>query len=178
MTARYQCRKCQAELDPKQKVCPRCGERTPAGGKFDVEEEQHWRPSPKAIKITAAVVVAIVLALVLYHSLHVVPPDIVAKQWFEAMVSRSLGTGGKLITPAFKDKLAAKMSNLTALADEMYTYVYTNSGTYRVGQPVYHGQSRAEVTVFLTYPDNTPGPQIRIQMVKVGRRWMVDDVII
>lgn len=177
MTDKVQCRKCGEDLDPKQKVCPKCGERTAAGFKFDVEEEKHWRPSPTLVKIVVTAAVVLVTSSVLYNMLHVVPPENVANEWFSAMSSRSIGTSRELTTRGFEARLESKMSNLVALSDEYNLETYTNRATFRVGKPVYQDPSHAQVTVFLTYPGNTPGPEVKVQLVKRGRKWMVDGAI-
>lgn len=177
MNVTYTCRKCGMEMPVKQKVCPRCGEITPAGGKFDVEEDVKWRPSAKIMWIAGSAVFVLILALVLYNVLHVVPPDQVAKEWFEAMASRSIRKAETFVTPRFHDTLAAKAQSLQTLSEEYNIETHSNLATYRIGKPVSRDATHAEVTVYLTYPGNTPGPEIKAQMVKIGRQWKVDQVL-
>jgi hypothetical protein len=173
----YQCRKCGADLNPKQKVCPQCGEITPAGGKFDVPEEVAWRPSPLAIKLATAVVVLLIAIPVLYSLFHVTPPEVVAKQWFAAMSGRSLGVAGKMVTPRLQQSLASEMSSLQALSDEWNTETYTNRATYTVSKPTYTDRTHADVRISLIYPDKQPGPEVNLRMVRQGKRWLVDQVM-
>ena len=177
MTATYKCRKCSMEMPARQKVCPRCGEITPAGGKFDVEEVERWRPSAKQMKIGGAAAAVVVLVWVLYAALHVVPPEVVADKWFGAMSSRSVLIAREHVTSGFEDALAVRMMSLQALSDEYNVETNTNRATYRVGKPFFRDSRHAEVSVSLTYPDKSPGPEYKIQMVKIGRKWMVDQVL-
>lgn len=177
MTQRIECRKCGAELDPKQKVCPRCGERTAAGGKFHVEDEVHWRPSPTAIKVAVGVFLVVLIAIILRGTIHVAPPEAVAKEWFEAMTTRSIGAARECVTPAFESSLSTRQMSLISLSDEYFAEVDQYQARYSIAKPVYRNPSHAEVSVHLTYPGTAPSSEVKIQMVKVGRRWKVDGVM-
>jgi len=173
------CRKCGAELHPEQRVCIECGERTAAGGKFYVEEEQHWWPSRKMIQIAVGAVGAVLLILILYSVLHVVPPDAVARNWFDAMVQRRVVDARAYVTPKFEQDLSTRMMDLAVLADEYLTEVVNNKATYDVGKPVYDrpdNPASAQVTIRIRYVGGGPGRDVVVQMAKVGRAWRINGV--
>ena len=174
------CRKCGAELHPEQKVCIQCGERTAAGGKFDVEEEQHWRPSPTQVRIAGGAVALLLLVLILYNALHVVPPEVVAKDWFDAMLARSFARARTYVTPRFDEDLTARMMDMRALSDMWIEEVTSNRATYHVGPPVFDRPDdprRAQITIRLQSPAGEVVREIRVEMVKVGRAWKVDQAM-
>ena len=174
------CRKCGAELHPEQKVCIQCGERTAAGGKFDVEEEQHWRPSPKQIRIVAGVAAVLLIVLLLYKVLHVTPPEVVAKEWFDAMLSRQFNVASRYVTPGYEQDLATRMMDPRSLADTYVEEVTTNRATYEISPPVFDSPSRprrAAITITTKATGGQIVRQIQVQMAKVGRAWRVDQVM-
>ena len=174
------CRKCGAELHPDQKVCIQCGERTAAGGKFDVEEEQRWRPSQKQIYVCAGVVAFLLLVLMLYKALHVVPPEVVAKDWFDAMLQRRFTAARSYVTPEFEQDLSARMMDMRALADTWIEEVSNNRATYQVGPPALDRPTnprRADLTITMKYPGGQLAREIKVEMAKVGRAWKVDQAM-
>ena len=172
-----QCRKCGADLDPKQKVCPRCGERTAAGGKFDVDEEPKWQPSRKLVLTISGLVILVILVLVLCSALRVVPPEKVAEEWFICLASRSLAKASSYTTPALKERLRTRMFDLQTLSDEYYTEIVTNEATYKVHAARYVTSTKAQISIILTYPGGAPGPEIKLELIKRGRKWLVDNVL-
>lgn len=163
------------ELHPDQKVCIRCGALTVKGGGFDYGIKDPWRPTPKMIKIAAGVSALLILVLVLY-SLRTIPPDVVATQWFDAMVSRRVSKADKLVTPKFQENLLAKQSSMMALADDYYSEVADNQAKYAVGAPKYDKQqnpNKAAVLVSVNYGEGSR--QHLINLVKVGRQWRIDE---
>lgn len=171
------CRKCDAELHPQQKVCPECGTPTPAGGGFYVEEERKWRPTPRMIRIAAGAAALLLIVVIGYRVLHVVPADIVAKEWFGAMVGRQIAKARGYVTPRLEQELSGRMMDLRALADEYYTEVVNNQATYAVGTPQSTGPKTASILIDVSYPGGEGGREVRLEMVKQGRRWMVDRIL-
>ncbi|MGB9619471.1 MAG: zinc ribbon domain-containing protein [Armatimonadota bacterium] len=170
------CRKCGAELHPDQKVCIQCGERTAAGGKFDVEEERHWRPSPRLMQAVGAAVALLILILILYRALHVVPPEVVAEDWFNAMLSRNFSRARTMITPAFDQDLSARMMDMRALAEMWIEDINSYNATPRVSAPDYDKPTdprRAIITITLQSNSGETARQIRLTLVRVGRVWKI-----
>lgn len=171
------CRKCGAELHPEQRACIQCGELTPAGGKFDVEKERVWRPSPMQIKIAGGVLGLVILIYILYRVLHVVPPEVVAGEWFEDMLSRSYAAADKCITPKFEQYLSSRMMDLRALSDMWIEDIASNEASYEVGAPTFDnpGNPRtARITIIIKSPDDQILRQVLMDMRRIGRRWMID----
>lgn len=171
------CRKCGAQLHPEQKVCIQCGAPTPAGGGFDVEEEQPWRPSRNMIYAAAGVLAVIIIVLVA-RSFRTVPAEVVAKEWFDAMAQRQIGKAERMVTRKFLDELASQNMNLLAIADEIYTRVNQDMATPSFGKPVYDVEdapTTAEVTITLKPPQGPPS-DTHLMLVKVGRQWRVDSI--
>jgi len=174
------CRKCGAELHPEQKVCIQCGERTAAGGKFDVEEERAWRPSARMVQIAGGVLVLLIVVLILYRALHVVPPEVVAEDWFDAMLSRNFSKARTCVTPKFDEDLSARMMDMRALAEMWIMEINDTGATPQVGAPVYDGTTnprRAWVTITLRSQTGETAREIKLTMAKVGRRWKVDQAL-
>lgn len=167
------CRKCGADLHPNQKVCIECGAPTPAGGGFYVEEDKKWRPT-KNMKIGAVVFAALVLLAIIVNSLRVAPPDVVAKEWFDAITQRKVRVAADLATPQLQQTLMARNMDLMALADEYYTAVSMDRAKYSIKKPTISGNT-ATATVALTYP-NGLRRQVQLVMVKVGRAWKVNEI--
>ncbi|MCX8052417.1 MAG: hypothetical protein N3B12_01300 [Armatimonadetes bacterium] len=171
------CRRCGAELHPEQKVCIQCGERTAAGGKFDVEEETHWRPSARQIQIVGAIVAVVILALILYKALHVVPPETVARNWFDAMLSRNFSKARTCITPKFDQDLTSKMMDMRALADMWLDDTNSYSASPRFGPPSYdrpNDPRRARIKIELRSPTGEIIREITLEMSRIGRAWKID----
>lgn len=171
------CRKCGAELHPEQKVCIQCGEVTPAGGKFDVEEERVWRPSPLQIKIAGGIVGLLILIYILYRLLHVVPPEVVAREWFEDMISRSYAAADNFITPSFEQHLSSRMMDLRALSEIWIEDIIGNKASYEFSAPALDNPAnprKARITITIKSPDGQILRQVLVDMRRVGRRWMID----
>ena len=171
------CTKCGAELHPDQKVCIECGARTVAGGGFDYGEEHKWQPSPKMIKIAAGAVAFVLLVFVAYKLLHVVPPETVAREWFDAMLQGQTKAAQRYITPKVEQDLQGRMTSLHDLSMEYRSD--ESQGTYTATPPVYsdaNGTTVAEVTFSITFSSGQGGRDVRVQMVKVGRAWKINQI--
>lgn len=171
------CRKCGAELHPEQKVCIQCGEVTPAGGKFDVEEERVWRPSARQLQIAGVLFALLILGFVLYKVFHVVPPEVVAKKWFETMLSRAYATADDYVTSTFEQDLSSRMMDMRALAETWIEDITANNASYSFSAPAFDNISnphKARITITIQSPDGQIVRQILLDMVKNGRRWKVD----
>ena len=174
------CRKCGAELHPDQKVCIHCGERTAAGGKFDVDEEQHWRPTPKQMYIAGGIVALLLVIFLAHKVLYVTPPEQVAGKWFDAMVHRELSIARNYVTPRVEQELSTRMMDLRALADDYCSDITSNNGTYTVSPPAFDSPTtpkRADITITVNYAGGNGGREVRVQMAKVGRAWRIDRVM-
>lgn len=174
------CRKCGAELHPEQKVCIQCGEVTPAGGKFDVEEDRTWRPTLRQLQIVAVLVGIVILVLVLYKILYVVPPETVAKNWFETMLSRHYAVADDYVTSEFMQDLNSRMMDLRALAEMWLDDITSNNASYQFSAPTFNSPTNphtARITVTIQSPDGQIVRQILMDLVRKGRRWKIDRVL-
>jgi len=166
--------KCGAELRSEQKVCIVCGTRTAAGGHFHIEEKQAWKPT--AVHIYAAAGVAVVLVILLItHMFRTLPPDAVAKEWFDAMSQRSYGRAEKLNSPEFTSKMQTGISDTAAIGDYIFDEVVNNQAVYTVGTPTFPATGRANVLVTLKYPDGHVN-EVPVDLVKSGRKWLIANV--
>lgn len=171
------CVKCGAELRSDQKVCIVCGTRTVAGGNFDVEEKQAWKPTRSMIYAAAGVALVLIIALVAM-CLKTVPPDVVTKEWFDAMSQRECRKAEQLNSPEFVSKMQAGTSDTAALSDYLFDEVNGKQGKYAVGAPTYDipsAPTRAQLTVTISYPEGPPR-MIPVDLVKSGRRWLIANV--
>ena len=171
-----QCRKCGAELHHEERVCARCGTRTPKGGGFYVEEEQKWRPSPLAIKIAAGVVALLLIVLIGHKLLHVTPPELVAEEWFSSLAGRRIGSAEALTSKACMADLTTRMQDLRSLSDDYYTEVVNNQAKYKLSAPAYRDPDHVDISITLSYPGGDPKKVVSIAMVKYGRQWLVRSV--
>ncbi|MDH7601545.1 MAG: zinc ribbon domain-containing protein [Armatimonadota bacterium] len=171
------CRKCGAELHPEQKVCIQCGEVTAAGGKFDVEEERAWRPTPRQLQAAGGLAALLILIFVFYKALHVVPPDVVAKNWFEAMLSRSYAAADDHVTTSFQQDLSARMMDMRALAETWIEDITANNAKYTFSPPEFDNSAsprKARIMITIQSPDGQIVRQVLLDMIKIGRRWKID----
>ncbi len=173
------CVKCGAELRSEQKVCIVCGTRTAAGGNFNVEEKEAWRPTRQMVYAAGGLAVILIIAIVAM-CLKTVPPQVVTQEWFDAMVQRQYAKAEKLNSPEFTSKMQPGTSDTAAMSDFLYDEVNGNQGTYKVGDPTVDASGspqRAQVTVTMTYEDpSRPARQIPVDLVKSGRRWLIANV--
>lgn len=168
------CVKCGAELRAEQKVCIVCGTRTAAGGHFHVETKERWKPT--AIHIYAATGVAVLLIILLIaHVTRTVPPEVVTKEWFDAMSQRSCRQAEKLNSPEFTSKMEAGVSDTAALSDYLFDEVVNNQAVYTIGVPSFPSAGRANVLVTLKYPDGHE-MEVPVDLTKSGRRWLIASV--
>lgn len=175
---KLECRKCGMELHPDQKVCIRCGERTPRGGGFDYgDNKEPWRPSPKVL-YTAGGVALLLLIVILVNALQVTPPEQVAQEWFDAVANRKVRVAENYVTDACNEELAGRFLDLRAVSDSLYEYIGDNSATWQVGKPKLNSAKKpTKATVIITMKSANGDMPIELQMVKVGRKWMVDKII-
>lgn len=171
------CQKCGAELHPEQKVCLECGARTAAGGAFYVDEKQPWRPSRNMI-ICAAAVVFLLIVVGIVSSLRTVPPEVVARQWFDALVQRQVRKAADMTTPQMQQTLAARNEDMRAISDEYHSAIVNDAAQWSIREPLLepkNNPTRASVTIVLKYPDGHVA-EVIVQVVKVGRCWRIDGV--
>lgn len=172
------CAKCGAELRREQKVCIVCGTRTVAGGNFSVGEKEPWRPTRQMIYAAGGVVLLLTIVIIAM-SLRVTPPNVIAQEWFDAMVQRSTRKAQQFHSPELTSKMQTGVSDSNALSDYLYDEVNGKQGTYKIGEPIYDVPSsptRATVTVTMSYPSGDPPREIPIGLVKAGRRWLIANV--
>lgn len=167
------CRKCNADLHDDAKVCIECGTRTPLGGGFDFDDN-FWRPK-KWMYYAAGGVVFVILLAILINVLHVDPPDVVAAKWFECMANRQVKPASELVTGNYHESLQQKLMDIRAVSDEYYTEVSANGAKYEIGKPAANGKT-CEVIIMMNYPEGEQR-EMRVNLVKQGRRWLVNDVI-
>ena len=170
------CRKCGTELHPDQKVCIKCGTPTPAGGGFYIEEKEPWRPSKNAIIGAGAAVGVLIIALVI-AAMRTAPPEVVAKEWFDAMSNREIRKARQYITAEMEQSLGDKTVGLLAL--EYYVAVVQDEASVAVGKPrfdVEDNPTTANVTIALKYPDGRLD-EVEVQMTKVGRSWRINQIV-
>jgi len=168
------CRKCGAALRKEQKVCIACGTLTPAGGNFYVEEGKRWIPTPKQ-KYAAGGVVLLLVILLIAHLMRTVPPEIVAQQWFDALVSRNIRVARQYVTPDLEQNLQDQMMDLRAISDDYYTRVVVDQAKYEVAKPAIESPTKATVMVKLIDPEGS-GYQVCLDMIKQGRCWRVNKI--
>ena len=172
------CVKCGAELRDEQKVCIKCGTRTAAGGHFHVEEKEAWKPSRNVIYVAAGVAFVLIVALIL-QGLRVVPPEIVTKEWFEAMIQREYSKAEKYHAPEFTQQMQAGVNDTTVLSERMFDEVANNRARYTIGAPkfdVEYDPTTAQVPVTLSYPDHHTSP-ILVDLAKSRRHWLITNVV-
>ena len=165
------CRKCGMELHEDQKVCIQCGTRTIRGDGFDYNVER-WRPSRRMIR-AAEVVLLSLLVLMVANALRITPPGDITKQWFAAMYDRDLTAASRMVTPNFVKFQEDRGVDLGTLSYEWNGEVIGLSAKPTYGKPVMNGQRNAAVQITLTYPDGHILIKT-VDLVKNGRRWMVD----
>lgn len=168
------CVKCGAELHPDQKVCIRCGTRTVAGGNFNVETKEAWKPTRNMI-IAAVGVALLLIVMLVARSFKTVPPEIIAQEWFDAMTQRSYGKAESFHSPEFTSKMQSGITDTRALSDYLFDEVVNNQAQYTIGVPTFPSPGRANVLVTLKYPDGHVN-ELPIDLVKCGRRWLIASV--
>ena len=171
------CMKCGGENHPDQKVCLHCGARTPAGGGYYFEEKKIWRPSNKMIAIAAGGISALLLILLVVHILHVDPPQSVAKEWFDSLVSRRPAIAERYVSPNYDSNLSDRMMDIRAISDEAYTDVVAEDGKYSITKPTFDRNANprmAALSIMVTHADGSTR-QYDLRMVKVGRQWRIED---
>lgn len=169
------CHKCGAELRSEQKVCILCGTRTAAGGNFVVDEKEPFQVTSNMKKAAGAAVLLIVVLLVA-QLLRVTPPDVIAKQWFDAMAQREILKAEKFHSPAFVSRMQQGMTDTRAISDYIYDEINTRQAQSSVGKAVYSGANQATVDIAMDYPDGQKRP-IQVVFTKSGRRWLIDKLI-
>ena len=172
------CRKCGTELHPDQKVCIKCGTPTPAGGGFDVEETERWRPSKNMI-IGAGVAVGVLIIALVIAAMRTAPPEVVAKEWFDAMSNREIRKARQYITAEMEQSLEDTTGGLLALSDEYFVAVTQDNASVTFGKPrfdVEDNPTAANVTIALKYPDGR-WDEVEVQMTKVGRSWRINQIV-
>lgn len=168
------CAKCGAELHEEQKVCIQCGARTAAGGHFEVEQKQAWKPSAavKYVALAAALVLVIVIAAM---CLRVMPPQTVAQQWFDSMVSRNYAKAARFHSQQFIQQMEQTMSDTRAVSDMIIDRLGGVQTPYTFSAPTMVTPNQASVVVNYTAPDGQPGT-ITISLARYGRRWLITSV--
>jgi len=169
------CRKCGAELHPDQKVCIQCGTRTVAGGGFYVEEKEPWKPT-RNMKYAAAGVVLLLIILLVARSLRTVPPDVVAKQWFDAMLSRQCATAAKYQSESFLSSMPAGMNDTLAISDDLVENIGTTNAQYTFGSPTLDTTNTAKVPITVKYTDGRTS-QLEVDLTKSGRQWQISGFV-
>ena len=171
------CVKCGAELHPEQKVCIKCGTRTLAGGNFSVAEKDPWKPT-RNMKYAAAGAALLLIVVLIVSSLKVIGPEIITKEWFDAMVGRAYNKAEQYHSPEFTSKMQSGISDTRAISDYLYDDVVNNQAQYTVGEPTYDvpaAPTRANVMVTLKFADGHAN-ETQIDLIKSGRRWLIDNV--
>ena len=168
------CVKCGAELRSEQKVCIRCGTRTAAGGNFNVETKEAWRPTRKMICAAAGIALLLIILLVA-RSFRTIPPEDVTKEWFDLMTQRACSKAEKYHSPEFTSMMQIGVNDTLSLAHSLYDEVVNNQAQYTIGAPSFTSPNRASVIVTLKYPDKRTNP-IQIDLTKSGRRWLIAHV--
>jgi len=168
------CVKCGAELHEDQKVCIQCGTRTAAGGHFHVEEKQAWRPSKNAIygAIGGALLLIIVIVAM---SLRIVPPQTVAQQWFDSMVSRNYSKASRYHSEQFKHEMQTTMSDTQTKSEMIIDRLGGVQTAYTFGAPSTVSPGQVSVPVTFTGSDGQPGT-ITILLGQFGRKWLITGV--
>ena len=168
------CAKCGAELREEQKVCIQCGARTAAGGHFEVEQKQAWKPSAN-VKYAAPAAVLVLAIVVAAMCLRTAPPETVAKQWFDAMVSRNYVKAERFHSQRFIQHMEQTMSDTRAVSDMIIDRIGGPQTPYTFSPPTTIAPNQASVAVNYTAPDGQSGT-ITINLAMSGRRWLVTGV--
>ncbi len=115
----------------------------------------------------------IVLIFVLINVFRTVPPDEVAKEWFCAMAERRLGSAQEYVSPNMTAELLSKNSDLRDLSDNYFNEIHNNGAKYEVKPArLSPDGKKANVTVIMSGRDCYR--QIRIELIKSGRRWLIN----
>ncbi len=173
------CKKCGAELADGQRACLECGETTVAGGKFDYGEEKRFELTRNHVYAAAGIVLLVIIILIA-RGLRTVPPEQVADEWFDAMLQRQIARAQDYSTPNLEQELRQRSMDLRAVAEEYCVEVADNQATYQVTQPVFDNPTTpksAQVTIRLTYKGGSPGSEVQLQMIRVGRQWRVNRIV-
>lgn len=167
------CVKCGAELRDDQKVCIQCGTRTAAGGHFHIEEKERWKPTRTTIYAAAGVALVLIIVLIV-NGLRVVPPEVIAKEWFDAMVQREYNKAERYHSRPFAEKMQDGIDDTRAISDDLLGKAGSNP---QITVSKFPSQSPAQATVMITYksPDGELG-QVFIYLAKQGRRWLITNV--
>lgn len=168
------CAKCGAELREEQKVCIQCGARTAAGGHFEVEQKQAWKPSAN-VKYAVLAAAVVLLVAVAAMCLRIAPPETVAKQWFDSMVSRNYAKAERFHSQRFVQQMEQTMSDTRAVSDMIIDRLGDVQTPYTFGPPTTIAPNQASVPVNYTAPDGQSGT-ITINLAKFGRRWLITSV--
>ena len=169
------CHKCGAELRSEQKVCIVCGTRTAAGGNFAVEEKEPFQIT-KNMKYAAAGAALLILVLIVAQMLRVTPPDVVAKEWFDAMASRAIIKADKFYSPGYESRVQDGVSDSRTISDMIYEELNTKQAQSSIGKPTYNSSTQATVNIAMSYPDQ-PARNLQLTFTKSGRRWLIDRLV-
>lgn len=170
------CMKCGAENRDDQKVCLRCGALTPAGGGFYFKEkEKWWQSRDLQIKVGAGLAV-LLLIFIIVKAMHTDPPEVVARQWFEAMVDRRVIAADEYTTSAYQDDLTNRMMDSRGVSDECYTAVVLDGGKYKVGKPVAEAGPKKVLVSINVMDAEGSGRSWEVHLIKKGRSWRINQV--
>ncbi len=165
------CVKCGAQLRDNQKVCIQCGTRTAAGGNFQVEQKEAWKPSLN-VKVAAAGAALLIILLIVTACLKIVPPETVAKQWFDSMVSRNYSKAANFHSQQFIAEMEQTMFDTRAKSDMIIDRLGGVQTPYTFSAPTTTAPGQASVLVKFTSDDGQPGT-ITISLGKFGRKWLI-----
>ena len=168
------CVKCGAELRSEQKVCIVCGTRTAAGGHFHIEEKEAWKPTRNMIYAAVGVAVLLIILLIA-RGFRTVPPEVVTKEWFDAITQRAYSKAEQYHSPEFTSKMESGVNDTRAMSDDLFDEVVNNQAQYTVGEPSFPTQGRANVMVTMRFPDGHAN-EVPVDLVKSGRRWLIASV--
>ena len=168
------CPKCDAELADGQKVCVMCGAFTPASGYFYKDEKKFI--SEKNARILKVSICGLVVLAILYFTLRIIPPDVVAKDWINALYNRSLVKARKMTTEQFIMDLDERMSDIRDLSDILYM---DNSSDISIksSEAQYTDSSLAIVDVYIQNNNGVNIRNIQLELKKENRKWKINRII-
>jgi len=120
----------------------------------------------------------VLIVVLVICSLRTAPPDVVAREWFDALIQRQVRKAAKMTTPRLRQFLAARNEDIRTISDEYYSAVVNDEASWSVEEPQVEpsaNPTRARVTISLKYPDGRI-TEVEVRVVKVGRAWRVDGI--
>jgi hypothetical protein len=171
------CPKCKADLTDEQKVCIVCGALTPAGG-FYYQDHTRWYELKK-VRIAGIVAASVLVIIMIINAVRVMPPETVAAEWCDDMSQGAIKKAQRYAGPNFISNLQERMLDSLAMAEEIRSSTGAEFITAVPDPPTYdveYAPTEASVKVTLINPTGQAVYTCRVELVKSGRRWLIENV--